>query len=142
MNIKIISVILATAASIAFTLAGCTYNNNNKSEGEGNQVTEQLPEIQTPDPPPEVEPPTVEFPEEPPSDEQPPQEPLPEVEPPVVPEPKIQTVSYIKVTANNVNIRTGAGTGYGIAGTAERNTLYANLGEVDGFYKTQYKISP
>ena len=53
--------------------------------------------------------------------------------------PKITKVSYITVTANSVNIRSGAGTEYQVLGVAEKNTLYACLGEENGWYKTYYK---
>jgi cell wall-associated NlpC family hydrolase len=56
-------------------------------------------------------------------------------------QPAKSTVTYIKVTADSVNLRTGAGTSYKIAGTAEKSTLYANLGKIDGWYKTYYKNS-
>ena len=62
----------------------------------------------------------------------------------VIPEPqpeppKAKTVSYISVTSDNVNIRSGAGTNYSSVGTAEKSTLYACLGEENGWYKTKYK---
>lgn len=56
-------------------------------------------------------------------------------------QPAVQTVWYIKVTADGVNLRTGAGTSYPIVGTAEKNTLYASLGNTGGWYKTYYKNS-
>lgn len=56
------------------------------------------------------------------------------------PEPaKSQTVSYIMVTSDGVNIRSGAGTGYAVRGTAEKSTLYASLGGFDGWLKTGYR---
>jgi cell wall-associated NlpC family hydrolase len=50
-------------------------------------------------------------------------------------------VTYIKVTGDNVNLRTGAGTNYAVAGVAEKNTLYASLDRVGEWYKTYYKNS-
>lgn len=38
-----------------------------------------------------------------------------------------------------MNIRSGAGTSYPVVGTAEKSTLYAMLGEENGWYKTSYK---
>lgn len=64
---------------------------------------------------------------------------LPEPEP--EPEPEIKTVTYLKVTGNGVNLRTGAGTDYSVKGVAEKNTLYAYLGTVGGWYKLNYKNS-
>lgn len=56
-------------------------------------------------------------------------------------EPVVQTVKYIKVTGDGVNIRSGAGTGYSSKGVAEKNTLYAYLGQSNGWVKTYYKNS-
>lgn len=58
-----------------------------------------------------------------------------------VPEPPQAMVSYIKVTGSGVNLRKGAGTSYASVGTAEKDTLYACLGEYNGWYKTYYKNS-
>ena len=53
-------------------------------------------------------------------------------------EAEAQTVTYVKVTADNVNIRSGAGTGYTVLGTAEDGTLYSYEGEYNGWYKIGY----
>jgi cell wall-associated NlpC family hydrolase len=58
-----------------------------------------------------------------------------------VTQPTKNTITYIKVTADSVNIRSGAGTSYSSLGTAEKNTLYAYLGTVGSWYKTYYKNS-
>lgn len=56
------------------------------------------------------------------------------------PEPaKPQTVSYIAVTSDGVNIRSGAGTGYSVRGSAEKSTLYCLSGQDGGWYKTGYR---
>jgi cell wall-associated NlpC family hydrolase len=60
---------------------------------------------------------------------------------PVETSPKAVTVTYIKVTGDGVNLRTGAGTSYNSAGVAEKNTLYAAVGSSGGWYKTYYKNS-
>jgi cell wall-associated NlpC family hydrolase len=49
--------------------------------------------------------------------------------------------SYIKITAEGVNIRKGAGTSYSTLGTAEKDTLYAVIGKSGEWYKTYYKNS-
>lgn len=54
-------------------------------------------------------------------------------------EPQTATAQYIRVTGDGVNIRTGAGTSYASLGAAEKATLYACLGEENGWYKTYYK---
>ena len=65
---------------------------------------------------------------------------VPEPQPEPQPEPpKANTVSYILVNSDGVNIRSGAGTGYSAVGTAEKSTLYALLGEENGWYKTNYR---
>ncbi len=57
----------------------------------------------------------------------------------VKPPPTEEYTDYIRVTGSGVNIRSGAGSQYSSYGTAERNTLYALLGRVGGWYKTYYK---
>lgn len=53
--------------------------------------------------------------------------------------PKVLTVSYLNVTADGVNIRSGAGTGYPARGAAEKSTMYALNAKSDGWYETCYK---
>ena len=140
MKIKNLAALIA-AATVAVSLTGCAVDKENQT-GDGDvEITERLPETLppvgiTPEDPPTEEPPTE---TQPPGEEEPPAEEPPAVKPPTVSEPKVQTVSYVKVTSDNVNIRTGAGTGYAIAGTAEKSTLYACLGEENGWYKTRYR---
>lgn len=69
-----------------------------------------------------------------------PEEPTPPEEI-VVPaeKPEIKSAAYLSVTADGVNLRTGAGTANSSAGTAERDTLYPLCGENNGWYKTSYK---
>ena len=59
------------------------------------------------------------------------------------PEPQPQPVEvkaqYVIITADSVNIRSGAGTNYSVLGSAEKNTLYAILGKSGSWYKTYYK---
>lgn len=61
----------------------------------------------------------------------------PPVETPVT--PAVRTVTYVMVTGDGVNIRTGAGSGYSSLGAAEKNTLYAADGLQNGWYKTRYR---
>ena len=60
-------------------------------------------------------------------------------DPPVAEEPQKQLVMYIKVTGENVNIRSGPGSGYKSLGTAQKNTLYAADGAHGNWYRTYYK---
>ena len=55
--------------------------------------------------------------------------------------PKVLTVSYLNVTTDGVNIRSGAGTGYSARGTAEKSTMYALNDSTNGWYETGYKNS-
>lgn len=55
----------------------------------------------------------------------------------VVPQAKV--TSYVSVKTDGVNIRSGAGTGYSVRGSAEKSTMYALNGETDGWIKTGYK---
>lgn len=118
--------LVAAALGVALTFGGCAAANNNEEEKEENGIVGQLPEQ-----PSEGQTSSqIEAPEE-----------VPAVNPqtPAVSEPKVKTVSYISVTANSVNIRSGAGTSYSALGTAEKSTLYACLGEENGWYKTKYR---
>ena len=54
-------------------------------------------------------------------------------------EPQPQTVTYVKVTADGVNVRSGAGTSYSVYGSAGEDTLYSYEGEYDGWYKIGYR---
>ena len=103
---------IAGAFLMAATLSGCgAAASTNGGDERTNEIYGQLPEEQTP------EIPAVSIPEP----------------------PKAKTVSYISVNSDNVNIRSGAGTSYSSVGTAEKSTLYALLGEENGWYKTNYK---
>ncbi len=117
----------AAAAAIAIvaaaTLTGCAANSTYENEEQETEITEQtneeeqLSEIQTPE---------EEIREETPE--------------PIVPEPPtVRKAVYLRVTGDGVALRTGAGTGYTKLGTAEKDTLYAYLGEQNGWYKTGYK---
>ena len=50
-----------------------------------------------------------------------------------------QTVTYVKVMADGVNVRSGAGTSYSVRGSAEEDTLYSYEGEYNGWYKIGYR---
>ncbi len=64
----------------------------------------------------------------------------PETPPEITPVPPVmQTESYIRCTGDNVNLRSGAGTGYSILGKAEKNTAYVVLGKTGDWYKTYYR---
>ncbi len=54
-------------------------------------------------------------------------------------QPAANSVGYVRVTGDGVNIRSGAGVSYVSLGTAEKKTLYVLLGESGGWYKTFYK---
>ncbi len=64
---------------------------------------------------------------------------VPEIPEPEPEPPKRKTVTYLNVLADGVNIRSGAGTGYSVRGSAEKSTMYALDGSSDGWYKTGYK---
>lgn len=59
--------------------------------------------------------------------------------PPPVEEPVVETMGYIRCTGNSVNLRSGAGTGYAVLGSAEKNTVYAIIGKTGNWYKTYYR---
>ncbi len=120
MNRKYLAAVFA-AFAIAVTASGCaTLPPQAESGGGGNDdyITETVPPVSPPAVPPAEDKPSV---------------PVDGVK------PEKNTVSYISVKTNGVNIRTGAGTSYSVLGVAEQSTLYAFLGEENGWYKTQYK---
>ena len=75
--------------------------------------------------PPTVTPPVAETP--------------PAVTPPATQAPVQVKAEYIKSTANSVNIRAGAGTGFAVLGSAEKGTMYAIIGKTGSWYKTYYR---
>lgn len=110
------------AIAVAATVSGCTAKADIKTESGLNEEITLPAELQITEP----ETPETEIPAE--------------VEMPAIPDPpKPKTVSYITVTADNVNIRSGAGTAYKVRGTAEKSTAYALDGIDGGWYKTGYK---
>lgn len=115
---------LIAAFTLSATLTGCAAASLGEADGRDDEFFGQ-----------EELPPEVTAPEE---EEAPPEIVVPPEEPKVDP-PVTNTVNYISVTADNVNIRSGAGTDYSAVGTAEKSTLYACLGEENGWYKTKYK---
>ena len=58
-------------------------------------------------------------------------------EPPSAPIPK--TASYVRCTADSVNIRSGAGTSFSTLGSAEKGTVYAVIEKTGNWYKTYYR---
>ncbi len=54
-------------------------------------------------------------------------------------EPVVAKAQYIRCTGNGVNLRSGAGTGYAVLGSAEKNTTYAAVGKTGSWYKTYYR---
>ena len=66
--------------------------------------------------------------------------PTPTPNPTPTPEPEEpETATYIKCTGNNVNLRSGAGTGYAVIGNAEKGTTYAVIGQSGNWYKVNYQ---
>ncbi len=112
---------IAAALATAVTLSGCAAANEPLDEEVDIEIDVRDPETG------EEIPPEIGQPGE-----------IIEPETPVV-VPKVLTVSYVNVTSNGVNIRSGAGTGYAVRGSAEQSTMYALDGETNGWYKTGYK---
>ena len=121
MKYKTVAAAIAAFAA-AVTLSGCATAKDNDSIYNDTQVQGTY----------EEEPNLGQLPEE----ETP-------AEIPVIPAdtqiPTVKNITYMTVTADGVNIRSGSGASYSALGTAEKKTLYACLGEENGWYKTQYK---
>ena len=144
MKIKaVISVLLALSMSLA--LPACARNNSgvNTADKKGQSGQEQTEQSEIPaeeqnkpeETEPEVSAPGQEGGEEgiaPPEENE-------KNEPAVSVQPKIERAQYVKPTADGVNLRSGAGTNYKVVGAAEKNTLYALSGSVNGWYETVYK---
>lgn len=111
---------ITAAFAVAVTMAGCAASPEADNKDNNYEISEEL---------------TPTLPDNTPSPELPPETQTPEQTEP----PKAATVSYIRVTSDNVNIRSGAGTGYSALGTAEKSTMYALIGEENGWYKTRYR---
>lgn len=122
MNINKKIAAIAAAVTVAATMSGCAAAG--ADAGTGDEIFENPPDIPAEQLPPE--------------EESPPAADIPAISVPEEP-PAVKTVRYISVTGDNVNIRSGAGTGYSSVGTAEKSTMYAYLGEKDGWYITKYR---
>ncbi|MBQ8374492.1 MAG: C40 family peptidase [Clostridia bacterium] len=116
-----LAALLAAFTLLPLTACGAP-NTTPPTEGSDEEIVSPLPDGSTENTPDE---PTVEQPEETPE-----QAPAP-VEPVVD--------SYFRCTSENVNLRSGAGTGYAILGQAEKNTTYAIIGKQGNWYKTYYR---
>lgn len=112
--------VFAIAIATAATMTGCAATDIIEGSGRpDDEITETLP-------------PAADLPEAPS---------LPDV-PVVDTTPKVPTVAYINVLKSGVNIRSGAGTGYSVRGSAQKSTMYALNGGTEGWYETGYKNKP
>ena len=127
-NKRIVALVMSFLATA--TLTGCA-----EIKTDGGDVEENT-EINAPVLPPEeieIQPPEIQAPEEEPPAEEPPQEEIPAVV------PKVKTVTYVSVTGDKVNMRSGGGTGYAAYGSVDKSTMYAYDGEANGWFKTKFK---
>lgn len=131
---------ITMAAAFASTLGACAANPDLNRAGAEDFIIPEETENQSPETQsPEVESPELQLPTAP-AEEQPAEEQSPAEEQPAISvKPQVKTVSYLSVTSDGVNLRSGAGTSYSSRGTAEKSTLYAYSGETGGWYKTGYK---
>lgn len=134
----------ALLLGVMITAGGCAAIKTPGSEEQLPPVTDIEQETPAPVLPPEIElpedqpeNPPVELPPEVEDPTEPPEETVPPAEKPDNPKPK--TATYLSVTADNVNIRSGAGTNYTVLGTAEKSTLYAKVDKQGDWYKIEYK---
>ncbi|MGN0823564.1 MAG: NlpC/P60 family protein [Candidatus Coproplasma sp.] len=140
-------IILVYAAFITMTSCvaafGCSAPKDNGAQTPESGIVEELPPASSPDA--EENPPTQgETPEAdgttPPNSAPPAEEvnPPAQVETPVE-TPKPAKAEYIKINADSVNIRSGAGTNYSVLGVAEKNSVYIYEGRSGSWIKTSYK---
>lgn len=132
MKFKNLAAFAVSIAAVA-TMSGCAAASEKEDIMQDNNITGSLP--------PEQLPPVTDTPEQVPPVTDTPEQLPPEEEAPSAPvvKPEVKTAAYISVTADGVNLRTGAGTNYTVVGSAEKNTLYSLLGEENGWYMTKYK---
>lgn len=109
-----LSIFAVAASFIALTVAGCASAGTGGNQGADDDVTDEVGSDVTEDGEDVTD--TV-----------------------TEAEPEVQTVTYVKVTADGVNVRSGAGTSYSVRGSAEEDTLYSYEGEYDGWYKIGYR---
>lgn len=121
---KRLKYLLAALAAMFVTVlplaAGCA---NKKVQNQEQDILQNIPQPEIPQEP------QLEVEEQTPSEEAAPPE----------QDEKPNTVTYFTVTAEGVNIRSGAGTGYSVRGQAEKSTLYCLSGDEGGWYKTGYR---
>lgn len=129
-KLKTAAVLAATVASVAL-LGGCAAQSGDRSEWEEEQVGETVP-------PTDVES-EIELPETSEKDDTSQTIPEETPEPEPAPAPVVKTVSYVVVTADGVNIRSGAGTNYTAVASAEQDTLYEFIDLKNGWYQTTYR---
>lgn len=135
----------AAAALAALLLAGCAADSKETVINEPTQETEITEEEPAPEITDENEEPEI-------TEEEPTQEitagedtekaetEVPEEQPQNTEnETAAAFASYIKITADSVNIRAGAGTKYTALGVSEKDTLYLVTGGGAGWYETYYK---
>ena len=106
------------AALTLLPLAACGGDLPEPETGSGSSASESLPPESSPLPEPE---------------------PTPKPEPTPEPEPAPAVDEYFRCTADNVNLRAGAGTSYAVLGAAEKGTVYAIIGKTGNWYKTYYR---
>ncbi len=113
--------LLALCLALCLCAAGVFGSVRGKQHTEAElPLTEFPPTVEAPSPPAES---SVEA---------------PPVEAPALPaEPA--SAQYIRLTGENVNFRSGAGTDFTALGQAEKGTMYAITGKVGGWYKTYYR---
>lgn len=135
-KLKYIFAVIAATFMTVVPLAAC---NSRESTQEGErQPQTQIPELPQIDEK-EQTPPEIEQPEPEEEIDVPNGETNEDVAKQPEEESKPQTVAYFAVTADGVNIRSGAGTEYAVLGQAEKSTLYCLSGEVGGWFKTVYR---
>ncbi len=154
---KLLSLIAATAiVSATFTTVACAPpadidpteppNSSAWTESSGTSIAEESSDysdfVSVPDEPAESAPETIpDEPSESAPDSVPdssgaaeqPAEPLPEEV------PVIEKAKYILCNANNVNVRSGPGTGYTSLGQIETGVALCHLGKENGWYKTYFQ---
>ena len=118
-------------------LSACGKNaetNSQLFEEMPNLGGQEFPETVTPETPNET-PSEAPAPEEPQTPEE---NDVPTVEAPQEPQAPAKA-QYVRVLVGNLNVRTGAGTGYSSLGQVEKGVLLDMKGKTDGWYETVFR---
>ena len=135
--------LLACNSAPQLSLDGSLENSENLDNPESPESSETPPPETAPpaseeEIPPEEETTPPSTPQTPPSAPQTPPS-APQTPPVNSTKPTENKPQYVRCTGNNVNLRSGASTSYGVVGQAQKGEIYAIVGKTGEWYKTYHR---